>query len=218
MKAIIRCRNSIIAALAVAVVGQSIVQAQSASPDTLISANAATDVSRDSSALADKRSWQSFLKLAGQPNAVVTLEDIKRSFHGRIVPTTMTGRYEIPGVLLYFVYVPERLHELFPDRKQMHVEVHFHDKDSHTCLTKEEMLGDLNKAQWKLFTSIPASVQPGLDGGPLVHYPPQTIFLKGDQGVLSIAYVDGCPENASMEANKIYFDMLTNKKTSEIGR
>jgi hypothetical protein len=183
-----------------------------------VSASTAATGSLQILAISDQHHWQNFLKLAAKPNAVVTLEDIKKSFNESMVSTTMSGSYEIPNVLKYHASVPERLHELFPDRKQVHVDLYFHDKNPRTCLTKESLVSDLKGAGWKPLFTRPEIIQPGLDGGPPVHYPPETVFLKGDQGVFSIAYTSNCPESVSMDANKLYFDLLTHKKTSENGQ
>jgi hypothetical protein len=113
--------------------------------------------------------------------------DIKQSFQEKIISTTIPGRYDKLDVLMYFTYVPERLHAQFPDRKQVHVDVNVHNKDPRTCLTKQEIMDDLDVAQWKLAFSSPASVQPGFDGGRPSHHLPQMTFLKGDQGVLSVS-------------------------------
>ncbi|WP_266171402.1 hypothetical protein [Dyella subtropica] len=218
MKSSRKCRNLIIATMVIAAMGQSIARAQSAPVVAAAPASSAAALPGDSLALSDQRHWQSFLKLAARPNAVVTLEDIKRSFRDETVSTTSPGQYGMPNALAYVVSIPERLRELFPGRKQIHLDFYFHDKDLRTCLTKEELVSDLNRAQWRQLFAHPEFVQPGVDGGPPINYPAQTIFLKGDQGVISIAYAGGCPESASLDANKIYFDLLTNKWTSGIGQ
>ncbi|WP_199100932.1 hypothetical protein [Dyella sp. ASV21] len=168
--------------------------------------------------ISDQIHWQAVLKVAAKPNAMITIDDIKDSFQERTFKKVALGHYEIPGVLQYSVSDPERLREQFPDRKQIHIEVYFRDRDPRTCLAKERLAHDLTGAGWNKLFARPELTQPGLDGGPPTHHLPEEIFVKEDQGVFSITYENDCPQNVAIDANKIYFDLLVRKPAMENGQ
>jgi hypothetical protein len=181
--------------------------AQNVAPGASMSVGETASAQKESLMLRDKRHWQSFLELAAMPNAEVTLEDLKRAFPGEVITSTLPGVYEIPHVLRYSVSVSPRLQHLYPGRKQINISLDFQNAESTTCKSKEQLVSDLQKAGWKIYSDLPERVEGGVDGMQL-NLPSEADMQKGDQGVLKLVYSNGCPSHVFLQVDKIRFDEI----------
>ncbi|WP_266171400.1 hypothetical protein [Dyella subtropica] len=227
-------RNLIIATIAIAAMGPPIARAQNAPPVASAPASTTAANVRDPVALSDQRHWQSFLKLAAKPNAVVTVEDLEGAFQEKSVHRKNPGfpdSYKIQnfveiafgsnrlGLTLHY---PERgsnftFYEFLPPRPNDNPWI-----DTKPCIAHEQAMRDLQRAGWVLHTHSPGEpihgdireqIPPGM---PLGWY----TLIKGDQGVLTLVYSEPthCADRIIMQSDKFEFNRVTRAATPEGGQ
>ncbi|RUL73702.1 hypothetical protein [Dyella choica] len=193
---------------------QSKIQAQGTPPVAPASASSALSASTGTKAWSGQSLWQGFLELAAKPNANITLGDLKKAFPKEKISQTLPGTYKISDVLSYSVSVPPRLHQLYPGRKMIYIAIYFKEADSATCPDKEKLVDDLEKVGWHLYSDLPARIEGGVDGIQL-HLPSEANFNKGGQGLLDLTYINGCPSQIFLQADKVRFEQIPAVRTAK---
>ena len=165
---------------------------------------------------AARHDWQSFLKLAAKPNAIVTVNDLENAF-GR--KTDDQGDYHrIQGVLITLMVNSDRFaRAVYPNRPTNFVSFDFTGSAiAETCIRRDQVISNLLAAGWLLHAhSSGESPQ-----GDIREVPPSDspfgshILLKGDQGVIHLGYSEksNCATTLTMESDKLTFDRLSGIK------
>lgn len=218
--------NSVIVTIVIAAMGQQIAQAQNAVLVAPASARTTAAVLRDSLGLSDQRNWQSFLKLAAKPNAIVTDKDLESAFEQKAVHQEQAGSYNfyrIQDIVTLDSNGDRFARARYPNRTSNFISFHFFDgRNAETCITRYRAISDLQRAGWVLRIHSPAvSIQGDIREvmPPDMGYASYT-FIKGDQGIAILGYLEktNCAVKLTMESDKLEFDRITHTNTSENGQ
>jgi hypothetical protein len=202
---------------------QSMAGMQYPVPVSSASTGAANAVAGDSLVLNARRHWQSFLKLASKPNAIVTVNDLESAFGQKALHREQVGFYNYYRIQDVVTLTPISDQVLQPDHLSRMSSLIVFDflagHDPETCIASGQVIRDLQRAGWVLKTHTPGAAAQGdvkeimPSDAPYGSYS----FVKGDQGVLSFGYSEKttCATSLRMESNKLKFDQINHVNATE---
>lgn len=217
MKSYRRYQTLVIAAIAIAAMGQPIVRAQNTSLVASASASTTASGPGNSLVLSGQHHWQSFLKLAGKPNAIVTVKDLESAFGQKAVH--QGDYYRIQGFVTLAINNDRFARKTYPDRPSNFVSFEFPSESGETCITRSQVIRDLQMVGWVLH----AHSQAGPIRGDIKEIMPSDMpygsytFMKGDQGVFLLGYSEktNCAMKVTMESDRIEFERIIHANATE---
>jgi len=163
-----------------------------------------------------RQAWQSFLKLAAKPNAIVTVDDLESAFGQKAVD--QGDYYRIQGLPITLLVNDDRVtRAAYPNRSARLVSFDFSGSVvAGTCIRRDQVISNLLATGWMLHSHSPGEPSQG-DAREVA--PPDSpygsyILLKGDQGVIRLGYSErsNCATTLTMESDKLMFDRLSGTK------
>jgi len=203
----------VVTAIAVAVGLQAVAQAQvSAAATPTQVASGAGSAERATSPTA-KDAWQRFLKLAANPNGIVTVDDLESAFGQKA--THQSDYYRVHGFDVSLKLDSNRTaRAAYPNRPTNFVSFDFPGSlISETCVSRGQALRDLQAVGWQVHSHSAGLPPQGDIQEPLPSDSPHGsyIFIKGDQGVIELGYSErtSCATTLTMESDKLIFDRVS---------
>lgn len=211
-----RCSKLMATAIIVAIGSPSIALAQVESAASPQQVDLGAGHAERATNPAAQRAWQSFLKLAAKPNAVVTVDDLEGAFGQKAVD--QGGYYRIQGVPITLLVNDDRVARVaYASRTANFVYFDFPGSVvAESCIRRDQAISDLLATGWALHS--PALAEPS-QGDIREAAPPDSpyssdILLKGDQGVIRLGYSEksNCATTLTMASDKLMFDRLSGTK------
>lgn len=204
-------------------IGQSAVRAQNGLPAASTSINSIAAVVRGDQVLTERQHWHDFLKLAAKPDAVVTLKEFEGAFGQKAVhrgDVSFYDFYGIQGFVTLDLHGDRAARKAYPRRVSNLVTFDFLGAlMTETCITRDQVLGDLQKVGWELRMDSPAK---SIQGDIKEIYPADMPYgsytlVKGTQGVLLFTYSSktNCAKKVTMQSDKLEFDRVNHINASE---
>jgi hypothetical protein len=215
--------NFVIATMALVVAGQSIAQGQKESVVIQKPANTTAAAPEDAQALSDQRHWQSLLKLAAKPDAVVTVKDLEDTYQQKAVHREQVGFFNYYSIKDFVTLFPDGdkfSRKRYPNRASVFISFYFFSgNNAKTCVTHTQAVHDLQEVGWRLHSHSPGKPIQGNIKEAIFSSATNAsdTFLKDDQGIIIISYPEstGCIGSLRMEADKLEFDRIINESTSK---
>jgi len=206
----------IIATIALAAMGEPIARAQNAPLVAPTSASTTAAAPSNSLALSGQRHWQSFLKLAVRPNAIVTVEDLESAFGQKA--SHQGDYYRIQDFVTLEPNNDRFARTAYPNRASNFISFDFLPGLNETCISRGQVINDLQVAGWGLHAHSPGSIRGDIkEVMPLDMPYGSYTFLKGDQGVLRLGYSEktNCAMKVTIESDKLEFDRIIHANATE---
>jgi len=162
--------------------------------------------------LGAKHVWQSFLKLASKPNAIVTVDDFESAFGQQVLH--QGDYYRMQGFVALRLNNDRFARAAYPNRSTNFVSFDFPgSSEAKTCISRSQAISDLKMTGWLVhFHSSGAPPQGDLKEA----LPPDSPYgsytlIKGDQGVILLGYSErtSCATTLTMESDKLVFDRVS---------
>jgi hypothetical protein len=208
----LRCSVLLGTAIALTVGMQSFALAQISSATTSVRTKPANGSTKRTAGAEAAYVWERFLKLAAEPNAIVTIGELESAFGTK---ATHDGDfYRIHDFVALKPDSDRVAQSAYPNRFTSLVSLDFPGSlMGETCIRRNQALDDLKTVGWNVHSHSPGQSPQGDIREALPSDSPYGSYtlIKGDQGVIRLAYSEstGCATKLIMYADKVEFDRVS---------